>query len=81
MATVFERFNHLGLASSNPILMKVGVTVSNVFYNTHSNAESLIKRKYQQEHNAAFSVCDYPQEWTKDLDKIIISFLNELHNG
>lgn len=82
MATVLERFNHLGLASSNPVLMKAGSHVATIFHNTHTRSWELIKEKDQVEPDGnKYTVNDYPEDWSKEMDRVIMSFVNSLSNG
>ena len=75
MATVLERFNHLGLAHNNKILMIVGVEVSNAFYWKYGVSGYRI-RCSQKEGDEVFQVWDYPESFIKDMDHCIINFLN-----
>ena len=76
MATVLERFNHLGLAHNNKILMIVGVEVSNKFVEQYGESGDYRKPKIQIEGEDRFEVWDYPEFWLKDMDRFIINFLN-----
>lgn len=82
MATVLERFNHLGLASSNPVLMKVGLHVSTVLHNENIGTQIQVKKVSQKEGDHTFFVNNYPDEWTERVDRIILSFVeNGMQNG
>ncbi len=73
MATVLERFNHLGLAHNNKILMIVGVHISNNFDFNTSWGNRI--QKVQKEGDHEFIVWDYPIGFTKHMDTLIITFL------
>ena len=78
MATVLQRFTHLGLAHNNKILMIVGVEVANKFlpYTTIEREGWGRKSILQKEGDQEFTVWDYPNWWVKEMDAIIINFLN-----
>jgi len=81
MATVLERFNALGLAHSNNILMKCGVVVADAFDNEEGNI-GLVPTKNQQEGDRIFSVRDYPFYWIERMDYVIILWCaNQYKNG
>lgn len=75
MATVLERFEHLGLAHNNKILMIVGVHISNKFNEQQGELEYCRLRKEQQEGEEKFNVWDYPDWWLKEMDREIIIYL------
>lgn len=77
MATVFERFKKLGLATSNPVLMKVGCHVATSFHNDTIEHYLEIRRKEQNEDGQFYIVNDYPDEWVPKMDKIIISMIEK----
>lgn len=73
MATVLERFNHLGLASSSKVLMSAGIKVAEVF-DEEEGKERLypFPKKLQSEGNEKYWVRDYPGYWTERMDYVII---------
>lgn len=75
MATVLERFNHLGLAHNNKILMIVGVDISNKFVDQYGALGDYRRIVIQKEGDSQFDVWDYPDFWLKDMDRLIINFL------
>lgn len=75
MATVLQRFNHLGLAHNNKILMIVGDQVSKKFVQQYGKFGDYRKEVFQKEDDEEFSVWDYPDFWLKEMDKIIINYL------
>lgn len=77
MATVLERFTHLGLAQNKSVLSWAGVHVSNHFCEQNLYGRKL---KLQKEGDDTFEVWDYPESWTKEMDKIIIMVI-ERGNG
>lgn len=72
MATVLERFNHLGLAHNNKILMIVGVEVGQRFIESGCD---LPKKIQQNEGEFNYYVRDYPDWFIKKMDFEIINFL------
>lgn len=72
MATVLDRFKHLGLAHNNKILMIVGCHISDKFKDM-----SRLPRiqKIQKEDDQEYLVWDYPESWSKDMDRLILIFL------
>ena len=74
MATVLERFEHLGLAHNNKILMIVGVHISQKFIE-QNGLSGYRQRHTQKEGEDEFEVWDYPEHWLKEMDRQIILFL------
>lgn len=78
MATVRERFIALGIPTSKPILSLFGAHVSTVFINRNLWGRTL---KEQEEDGVVIKVWDYPEDWTAEMDKIILDFLRRSANG
>jgi len=72
MATVKDRFEHLGLAYNNKILMIVGVHISDKFKDMSRLPRT---KKFQDEGGEEYFVWDYPDSWNKEMDRLILIFL------
>jgi len=72
MATVKDRFEHLGLAYNNKILMIVGIHISNKFKDMSRLPRV---KKIQGEGEFNYEVWDYPDSWNKEMDRLILIFL------
>jgi hypothetical protein len=87
MATIKERFEHLGLAHNNKILMIVGNHIAEKFRESipFDNPSWYMTKKLQTENDQEFEVCDYPETFIKRMDFEIINFLEHYlepkHNG
>jgi hypothetical protein len=76
MATVLERFNKLGLASSNPVLIKAGQHVADL-WNTHTCSPdyNYLRHKIQIEADKEYCVRDYPESFIPEMDRVILKFI------
>lgn len=72
MPTILERFEKLGLAKNKSILSWAGEHVSHEFCKRNLHGRTL---KDQQEGEEIFSVWNYPDEWTKEMDAIILKII------
>lgn len=76
MATILQRFEHLGLAHNNKILMIVGVHISKKYLDQFGNQiETRRKLIQQKEGEEIFDVWDYPESWLKEMDRQILLYL------
>lgn len=83
MATVLERFNKLGLASSNSVLSAAGAWVSERFKKQYHPSQWLTARKLTDQIESdgkSYQVLDYPNDWVPELDKAIWAFINQNDN-
>lgn len=69
MATVLERFNHLGLARSQKVLSQIGKHIARHYTNWE------LKRKYQFENDEWICVNDYPDAFTRMIDMEILNLI------
>lgn len=77
MATVLERFNHLGLASSKPVLSKAGELVREkwrIHANTYQKHDDLMETS-QFEDGQKILVNDYPEYFISYMDEVILNFV------
>lgn len=84
MATVYERFNHLGLASSNSILTKVGCIIAEKWHQKHGEMSGDYKplgHVFQKEGDKEYFVNYYEDSFTPEIDRIIMEFANGIYNG
>lgn len=84
MPTVLDRFNKLGLASSNLILIKAGQIVAGKWHQQHGEMSGDYKplgHVYQKEGDQEYFVNYYEDFWTPEMDRIIMSFVNNLSRG
>lgn len=86
MATVLERFNKLGLASSNSVLSAAGAWVSATYKREQkifspnwicdeNDKRSMIDQL--ESDGKTYKVYSYPEDWTQSLDKAIWAFINQ----
>lgn len=76
MATVLQRFERLGLAHNNKILMLAGIHVANAFIEKgYTFQNPMLQKVPQKEDENVFYVWDYPEFWNKEMDHAIIHFL------
>ncbi len=81
MATVLERFNKLGLASSNSVLSAAGAWVSLEYQKQVPGFNDMRGHVFQEEPDGKiYLVMSYPSDWTEELDKAIWSFINQNEN-
>lgn len=76
MATILERFQHLGLAHNNDILSKAGYHVAREY---DKQDETGRRQKKQVEDGQDFFVWNYPDHWIKELDRLILEFVTNSH--
>lgn len=83
MATVLERFNHLGLASNKSVLSWAGERVSQEFINKSLDGTLHLGRsiKEQEESGVVIRVWDYPESWSKEMDRVILKMIDQHQNG
>lgn len=72
MATILERFEHLGLPHSNVILSKVGYFITQKYDEQNETGR---RYKQQVEDGQTFLVWNYPNHWIAELDKLILRFI------
>jgi len=73
MATVLDRFNHLGLAKNKSVLSWAGEHVANEFCKRNLHGRTT---KWQEENGEMITVWDYPEDWIKEMDSIIIKMID-----
>lgn len=75
MATVLERFNHLGLAHCNPVLQLCGEHVASHLGHYNPYFDEGIKKRAQVENGHTYWVNDYPERQTKRMDEEILNWV------
>lgn len=73
MATIKQRFDKLGLAQSNPVLMEVGRMVA---IRLHNNRLPNNGKIFQMEDGKIYWVNDYPEYLVPSIDKMILMIIN-----
>lgn len=84
MATVLERFNHLGLASSKQVLSKAGELVAERWHQKHGEMSGdyiPLGHVFQKEGDQEFYVNSYEDFWVGEMDRIIMDWVNSSSEG
>lgn len=82
MATVFQRFQKLGLAHSNPILQLCGEHVAKHLGHFDEYLDNGITKVRQIEGSKSYIVNNYPENRTNRLDQEILNWVfNATRNG
>jgi len=74
MATVFQRFNEIGLTGTHTDLIRVGEEVARAYKEEQGG---IVDKVEQIEDNRVFMVNNYPNEWTSRMDYVIILWCAE----
>lgn len=78
MATVYERFNKLGVAHSNFILMMCGQYVSQNIWCNPTYTYDVPRKVLQDEGDTYYLVNDYPDKYTTRIDELILEWINHV---
>lgn len=75
MATIYERFQKLGLETNQSILSATGAWVSQAYKIQHLPFDQR-QTITQKEGDNEYPVYLYPDHWTEEMDKIILKYVS-----